>query len=307
MNLLEDLRTESLAVRTEGLVKRFGKDTALAGLDLHVPEGSVYLLAGPNGAGKSTTLRILIDLLRADGGEALVFSLDPRRQGAEIRAQIGYVPERHDIGYGWMSVGRMLRRHAAVHPTWDAPYAERLANAFELRRDRKFGVLSKGQARRVQLVLALAHRPPLLLLDEPTDGLDPVVRDQTLALLAEHITSTPTTALISTHRIYEVERLADHVGILREGRLVAQTAHDRLREHLLCYRAEVPDGWAAPQGLNGVVKRRAGTGREILWTVWGEPDAVREELRGAGATVREATPLTLDEAAIALLGSEEPR
>lgn len=307
MKLLEDLRTESLAVRTEGLVKRFGRETALSGLDLHVPEGSVYLLAGPNGAGKSTTLKILLDLLRADRGQALVFSLDPRRRGPDVRAQIGYVPERQDIGYGWMPVERVLRHHAAAYPTWDAPYAERLADAFELRRDRKFGVLSKGQARRVQLVLALARRPPLLLLDEPTDGLDPVVRDGTLSLIAEHIASTPTTALISTHRIYEVERLADHVGILRDGRLVAQTSCERLRGHLLRYRAEIAPDWVAPEGLNGVVKRRAGTGREILWTVWGEPEAVREQLNGAGATVREVSPLTLDEAAITLLAGEESR
>lgn len=303
MKLLEDLGNQALAVRTDGLAKRFGTETALAGLDLHVPEGSVYLLAGPNGAGKSTTLRILLGLLRSDGGDARVCGLDPTADGAHIRAQIGYVPERHDIGYAWMPVERMLEHHAILYPTWDRAYATQLAAALELRLDRRFGVLSKGQARRVQLVLALAHRPPLLLLDEPTDGLDPVVRDETLALLAGHIASTPTTALLSTHRIYEVERLADHVGILRQGRLVAQTSRERLRGHLMRYRADIPEGWSAPAGLNGVVKRRAGTGREIVWTVWGEPGTVREELNGAGATVREVTPLSLDEAAIALLAS----
>jgi ABC-2 type transport system ATP-binding protein len=245
--------------------------------------------------------------LRPDAGDARVFSLDPLRAGADIRARIGYVPEGHDVGYGWMRVGRMLERHAALYPNWDPAYGKRLASTLELRLDRRFGVLSKGQARRVQLVLALAHRPPLLLLDEPTDGLDPVARDETLSLLAEHLATNPTSVLLSTHRIYEVERLADHVGILREGRLVAQTSNERLRGHLLRYRAEIPESWKAPEGMNGVVKRRAGTGREILWTVWGEPDDIRGRLSEAGATVRETSPMTLDEAAIALLASEESR
>ena len=306
-HLMEDLGDGGLAIRTESLGKRFGRDTALRGLNLRVPEGSVTLLVGPNGAGKSTTLRVLMGLLRADEGTASVFSLDPMRRGAEVRARVGYVPERWDVGYGWMRVGRMLEHHAAFFPGWDAGYAARLAEAMELRMDRKLGALSKGQARRVQLLLALAHRPPLLLLDEPTDGLDPVVRDETLRLIAGHLADSPTTALISTHRVYEVERLADRVAVLGEGRLLAQISCDRLRRKLQRYRAEVPEAWTGAGDLDGVVVRRAGTGREILWTVWGEPDEVTGRLARAGATVREVGPLSLDDAAITLLGSKEDR
>jgi ABC-2 type transport system ATP-binding protein len=305
MMITSDRGSDRLAVETSGLVKTFGGQAALDGLDLQVPEGSVYLLAGPNGAGKSTTLKLLLGLLAADAGVARIFDLDPLRDGAAIRANIGYVPEQHDVGYPWMSVGDTLAHYAAVFPTWDGDYADRLAKAFQLRLDRKFGVLSKGQARRVQLVLAMAPRPPLLLLDEPTDGLDPVVRDETLSLLADHIAATPTTVLLSTHRIYEVERLADHIGVLREGRLLAQTPQDRLRTHLLRYRAEIPDGWRTPGELDGVIRRRPGTGREIVWTVWGEQAEVRGILEGTGATVREVTPLTLDEATIALLATRD--
>lgn len=302
---LDDLGEKGLAVRTQALVKRFDRETALRGLDLQVPEGAVYLLVGPNGAGKSTTLRILLDLLRADAGSARVFSLDPRRQGAEVRAQVGYVPERQDLAYAWMRVGRLLKHHAAYFPAWDRAYAGRLATAFGLRMHAKFGTLSKGEARRVQLVLALAHRPPLLLLDEPTDGLDPVVRDETLGLLAEHIVDSPTTALICTHRVYEVERLADHVGVLRDGRLLTQTSAERLRRELMSYRAEVPEGWKGAEALNGVVVRRAGTGREILWTIWGESGEITDRLARTGATVREISSLSLDDAAIALLSGKE--
>jgi ABC-2 type transport system ATP-binding protein len=294
------------AVATHGLVKRYGRDAvALQGIDLQVPEGAVYVLIGANGAGKSTTLRVLLDLVRATAGRAEVLGLDTRARPSEVRAQIGYVPERLEWGYGWMRVSRLLDYHAAYYPTWDAAYAARLARAFELRLDRRVGKLSKGEGRRVQLTMALAHRPPLLVLDEPTDGLDPIMRDETLGLLADHIAETPTTTLISTHVVHEAERLADHVGMLQRGRLVTQAPRDALHLRLRRYRAEVPDGWAGAPGLNGAVAQRAGFGRDIHWLVWGEEREVTAQLARAGAVVRDVTPVTLEEATLALLGRKE--
>lgn len=293
------------AVATQGLVKRFGRETALDGVDLRVPEGAAYVLVGPNGAGKSTTFRVLLDLVRADAGTAEVLGLDPRARGPEVRAQIGYVPERHDWGYGWMPVGRLLEHHAAYFPAWDREYAARLARAFDLRLDRKFGRLSKGEARRVQLTLALAHRPPLLVLDEPTDGLDPVMLDETLGLLAEHLAETPTTMLVSTHQIHQVDRLADHVGVMRGGKLVVQLPREALHRGLRRYRAEVPEEWTGAPELNGSVLRGGSLGREIQWVVWGEEREVVERLTRAGATVRDTAPLTLEDAVIALLSRKD--
>ena len=215
------------------------------------------------------------------------------------------MPERHDWGYGWMRVGRLLEHHRAFYPAWDREYAGRLVGAFDLRLGERFGRLSKGQARRVQLVMALAHRPPLLLLDEPTDGLDPVMRDELLGILAAHLAETPTTMLVSTHLVHEIERLADHVGVIRRGRLRAQLGVETLRRGLRRYRAEVPAGWGGAAGLNGAVLRRSEAEREILWTVWGEEAVVTEELRRAGARVREAAPLSLEDAALALLSAKE--
>ena len=295
-----------LAVRTQGLVKRFGRETALDQVDLQVPEGAVYVLVGPNGAGKSTAFKVLMDLLRADAGTAEVFGMDPNRRGPAVRAQIGYVPERHDWGYGWMRVGRLLEHHAAYFPAWDREYAEHLARAFDLRLDKRFGSLSKGQGRRVHLAMALAHRPRLLILDEPTDGLDPVMLDETLGYLSDHMAQTPTTVLISTHQVHEVDRLADHVGVMRDGRLMLQVTRDALHRGLRLYRAEVPEGWAGAPELNGSVLRRGSLGREIQWTVWGDEAEVSGHLARAGAAVRGATPLTLQEAAIALLSRKDP-
>ena len=289
------------AVATRGLSKRFGGVVALEDEDLRDPEGAVYVLAGANGAGKTTLMEALLDLVRPDAGTAAVFGLDVRQRGPEVRAQVGYVAASPGWEYGWMSVGRLLQHHAAFYPTWDAAYAARLARLFALPLDRRLGVLSRGFARRVQLALALAHRPPLLLLDEPTDGLDRVVRDELMGLLVEHLAETPTTLLVATHQLHEVDPLADHLGVLRDGRLVAQLPRDRLHRTLRRYRAEVPEGWTAPDALNGAVVRRAGSGREIHWVIWGEEAEVAEQLAGAGATLREAGPLTLDDAVLALL------
>lgn len=294
-----------LAVRTRGLAKRYGRAVVLDDVSLQVPEGAVYVLVGPNGAGKSTTFKVLLDLVRADAGAAEVFGLDPRTRGPAVRAQIGYVPERLDWGYGWMRAGRLLEHHARFYPTWDAEYAARLARLFGLRLDQRMRTLSKGQGRRVHLAMALAHRPPLLLLDEPTDGLDPVMVDETLGLLAEHLAETPTTVLVSTHLVHDLDTLADHVGVMRGGRLVMQAPRDVLHRSLRRYRADVPDGWAGAPGLNGAVLRRGGLGREIQWSVWGEERDVVAELVAAGATVRDAAPLTLSDAAVALLHRKE--
>jgi ABC-2 type transport system ATP-binding protein len=294
-----------LAVATHGLVKRFGGETGLAGVDLQVPEGSVYVLVGPNGAGKTTTMNVLLGLVRPDHGIAEVLGMDPAADGPLVRAQVGYVPERADWGYPWMRIGRMIEHHRAYYPTWDEEYAWKLVRAFELPLEKRLDRVSKGVARRVHLLLALAHRPPLLLLDEPTDGLDPVMRDETLGMLAEHVAETGCTALVSTHLVHEVDRLADHLGVIRDGRLTAQMPRDRLHRMLRRYRADIPEGWSGVPGLDGTVVKRGGVGREIQWSVWGdEPDVVRL-LAASGATVRDAAPLTLEDAAVALLSRKE--
>lgn len=290
-----------LAVATRSLVKRFGRTTALAGVDLAVPEGSVYVLVGRNGVGKTTTINVLLDLVVADSGTAEVLGLDTRAEGARVRAQVGYVPERHDVGYGWLRVGALMRYHAAYYPAWNAAYADELSRLFDIRPEAKFGKLSKGQQRRVQLLLALAHRPPVLVMDEPTDGLDPVMRDQALSALAGHLARFPTTILVSTHQVHEAERLGDHLGVMRAGRIEAQFSRETLRRVLHKYHIEVPDGWAGVPAMADVVIRRNGSGREVAWTIWGDEAEVVERLRGAGATIRQIEPLTLEDAALSLL------
>ncbi len=292
------------AIRTIGLIKDYKRTRALSGLDLTVPEGAVYLLVGPNGSGKTTTMKILLDLVRSNEGSAEVFGLSPIDDGAKVRAQIGYVPEGRIPGYEWMKAGQLIQHHSVYYPSWDPSYADRLVDRLEIDLSAKFKSLSKGEARRVQLLLALVHRPPLLLLDEPMDGLDPLVRDRVIEQLVDHISENPTTVLASTHHIQELEKLADHLGVLHKGHLLAQTTRDDLHQTLRRYQLEVPEGWTTPPAFSGIVVNQNGSSPELAWSIWGEEDQVSEALTAAGATVRSVSALQLEEAAVAILAGK---
>lgn len=293
------------AVETIRLSKSYGDQRALESVDIMVPEGSVYVLVGANGAGKSTTFKILLNLERPDSGAAKVFDLDTGLNGPEARAQIGYVPESYVAGYKWMTCGRLLQHVSAFYPSWDNAYADRLVKALDIRLDRRTGSLSKGQARRVQLVMAMAHRPPLLLLDEPTEGLDPVARRQLLTLISEHLSDSPTTMIIATHHVHEVENLADHVGALNAGKLVAQMSLSDLNEKVRRYQLEIPENWKAPSGL--FAQRPRLSGRDAQWTIVGDGSEISRALTGSGARVQSAQPLTFEDATLALLSGETTR
>ena len=300
-----NLESENPAIRTSSLAKSFRSNRALAGLDLTVPEGAFYLLVGPNGSGKTTTMRILLDLVRPDSGEVEVFSLPPGSRGALVRAQIGYVPEGSVTGYEWMRVGRLLEHHSSYFPSWDVKYAQSLVEALDIDLARRLKKLSKGETRRIQLVMALTHRPPLLLLDEPMDGLDPLIRDRVIEILVAHLSETPSTVLASTHHIQELEKLADHMGVLFEGRLLSQNSREELHRTLRRYMLEVPREWSGAPELNDAIVHRNGSGPEIAWAVWGDPEQVSHKLKDSGATVRNVTALRLEEAALAILAGKE--
>ncbi len=291
------------AIATYELSKRYGHETALDRIDLRVPEGAIYALVGGNGAGKSTTFRILMNLERADAGAAEVAGMDSVNRGPDLRALVGYVPERPDHPYRSLTCGALLNHAAAYYPAWDRAYADRLCRTFGLRHDRAVRALAKGDGRRLQIVVALAHRPRVLLLDEPTDGLDPVVRSRTLSLLAEHLADTPTTILIATHQIHELESLADHLGVLRRGRLVAQIARDDLPQAVARYRVDVPPNWQVPPALHAAGVRPT-NGREAQWTLIGNRGDLIDRLTLAGAFVHDVRPLGLEESALAFLSQE---
>jgi ABC-2 type transport system ATP-binding protein len=292
-------------VRTNGLTKKFGRQAALLDVDLSVPEGAVYLLAGTNGAGKSTLLRSLINLERPDSGSATVLGLETSRNGPEVRARTGYVPETGEGVYRWMRAGRFLAHQASFYPGWDSDYANQLVRRLDVRLESRLGTLSKGEARRVQVVAALAHRPPLLLLDELTDGLDPLARELVLALLASHLADTGATAILSTHLVGEVETLIDHVGVLRSGRLVAQASAESLLDRLRRYHVDLPEAWQAPPALAArLLRRETPLGRSTGLVAAGDEAELARGLAESGATLREISRIGLAESVPILLQSE---
>jgi len=302
--LVKSLNGRPMAVSTRALTKSFGSQVALDRVDLTVPEGSIYVLVGPNGAGKSTTLNALVDLVRPDSGGIEVLGRSASEAGPAVRAEIGYVPETTDFGYGKLTARELIDHHSRYFAAWDAAYAEQLGADLEVVYDKRFGKLSKGQARRVQLVMALAHRPRLLLLDEPTDGLDPLGRDRVLEILADHAASSPTTILVSTHVIHELEGLGDCLGALRDGRLIAQLERDDLGDHLHRVRAEAAEGWTPSSDLVEQSLVRKASGRELDWVIWGDAEALPSRFAHEGAEVRDVARLNLEQATRAILRME---
>jgi ABC-2 type transport system ATP-binding protein len=211
------------------LTRRFGATTALASVSLSMPRGAVYGLVGANGAGKTTLIKHLMGLLRAESGSVRVFGLDPVADPVGVLSRIGYLSEENDLP-GWMRVDELIRYSRAFYPAWDDVYAEELRKAFALDPTAKIKNLSKGEKARAGLLIALAHRPELLVLDEPSSGLDPIARRDILAAIIRTIADEGRTVLFSSHLLQEVEQVADHVTMISQGRVVMSAPLDEIRE-----------------------------------------------------------------------------
>ena len=207
-----------VVLRTVGLRKAFGRTMALDGLNLEVREGEIYGFLGRNGAGKTTTIRALMGILQPDAGEVVLLGRAMARVDTETKRHIGYVSQEPHF-YPWMTGAQLGRFVGGFYPTWDHAEFRRLMGALQLPLDRKFSHLSGGMQMKLALALALAHRPALLILDEPTAGLDPVARREFLDILAGQARQRGRTTLFSSHLIEEVDRVADRIGIIEAGRM----------------------------------------------------------------------------------------
>jgi len=235
-----------LTVETHALGRRFGRTEAVRDLNLTVARGSIYGLVGPNGAGKTTTLRMLVNLIRPTSGHASVLGKDSRRlQDRDLR-RIGYVGDPSTLPR-WMSVGRLIAHCRPLYPEWDDAFCGRLLARFHLPVERKVGRLSRGERVKLALLLSLAFRPELLVLDEPFSGLDPLVREELSQGALELAIEGDWSVLIASHDIAEIERLADHVGYLDEGTLVFSEPLAELQERYRAVEAMLP-GTDEPDG-----------------------------------------------------------
>jgi len=245
------------------LGRRFAKTVALDDVSLNVPQGIVMGLIGENGAGKTTLIKHVLGLLKARSGSVRVFGLDPVRDPVGVLGRIGYLSETRDLPE-WMRVGELMRYSRPFYPTWDRAYAEELRETFELDSHQKIKTLSKGQRARTALLIALAHRPDLLLLDEPSTGLDPIVRRDILSAIIRTVADEGRTVLLSSHLVDEVERVADSVAIIHHGRMVLTDSVENIKEnhHRLTLRFDEPRDSAPvlPGALSCV-------GGPLEWTV----------------------------------------
>jgi ABC-2 type transport system ATP-binding protein len=216
------------AIELQAVSKSFRHNAVLRGMSMRVEHGKTFAFLGRNASGKTTTIRMLLGLLDRDAGEVRVLGLDPEVDALELRRRVGYLAEDQTM-YGWMRVEQILRFVAPFYPTWDHELALRYVRDFELPLRTKIKHLSKGQNVRLGLVLALAHRPELVILDDPALGLDPIMRKQFNRDLITHLQGEGRTVFYSSHLLYEVEPVADEVAILHEGRIVRQADTESLR------------------------------------------------------------------------------
>ena len=241
------------AIRSEHLVKRYGHDRGLAGLDLEVNRGEVYGFVGPNGAGKTTTIRLIMDLLRPTSGRLQVLGLDPARDGVALRRRMGYLPGDFVVN-GHQNGAELLSHLAHLRGGVPAARVQALAERLGVDLGRRIRSLSKGNRQKLGVVQAFMHSPELLVLDEPTSGLDPLLQQEFVAM-AREAAAAGQTVFMSSHVLSEVQRTSDRVGFIREGRMVAVEPVESLRERAV-RRVEIQfsDPVAAEEfaGLPGV-------------------------------------------------------
>ena len=216
-------------IHVSEVTRRFGAKTALASVSLSMSRGGVYGLVGANGAGKTTLIKHILGLLRAQSGSVRVFGLEPVADPVGVLSRIGYLSEENDLP-AWMRVDELIRYSRAFYPGWDDAYAEQLRQTFALEAATKIKNLSKGQKARAGLLIALAYRPELLVLDEPSSGLDPIVRRDILGAVIRTIADEGRTVLFSSHLLAEVEQVADHVTMINNGKIVLSAPLDEIKE-----------------------------------------------------------------------------
>ena len=290
------------AIEIRGLTMNYGPVVAVDGIDLAVAPGSVFGFLGQNGAGKTTTIRALMGLLAPTAGEVRVLGLDPRRDAVGICRRVGYMPERPEI-YPWMTVAETFWFNAAFFPRWDAALAESLRRRLELPTDRRIRDLSRGTQAKVALAVALAPRPQMLILDDPTSGLDTLVRYELMEEIIANLQAEGGTVFFSTHLLHEVERVADEVAILHEGRMIARDDLESLKARVKKVRVLVDgDGPVDEQAVDGLLRVETQPHHAVL-TVERFSAETPAHLQGNGLTVVEVVDLGLEEIFVELVRS----
>ncbi len=291
-------------IETKGLTVYYGRHRGILDLDLQVQRGEIYGFLGPNGAGKTTTMRVLMDIIRPTRGRATVFGLDCRRDGPEIRRRLGYVPGELSL-YGYMTGQGFLEMIAELRGNdTDVAYRRRLCEQLDLNVNRRIAEYSQGNKRKLGLVAAFMSRPELLILDEPTTGLDPLMQRVVHSLVRE-ARDEGRTVFFSSHNLPEVQAVCDRVGLIREGRMMAVervaelTARRILRLRLTLEQSPDKDDFAL-DGVSAVTLN----GRQVELEIRHNLQAVMKIAVRRGIVDLETQPVTLEEVFMTYYGHE---
>ena len=290
-------------IEAKQLIKQFGKLRALDGLSIQAPEGSIYGLVGPNGAGKSTLIRCLTGVYRPEQG-AVTLDGEPVWENPGVKRKIACIPD--EIFYfPQASIAGMADFYAGIYPTFDRELFRRLGQVFELPKGSPIRRFSKGMQKQAAFWLAISIRPEVLILDEPVDGLDPVMRRQVWSLLMGDVAQRGTTVLVSSHNLRELEDVCDHVGILSHGKVLLERSLTDLQDNILKLQVVFPDGQLPqlPPDLN--VLHVTQLGRVHTLIVRGEPAVIKSRVAVFSPMLMEALPLSLEEIFIYELGGED--
>jgi ABC-2 type transport system ATP-binding protein len=282
------------------LSRRFGAKTVLDGVSLYVPRGCVFGLVGENGAGKTTLIKHILGLLKPENGAVRVFDRDPVTDPVGVLGRIGYLSEQPDLP-GWMRVEELLRYTKAFYPKWDSAYAGKLLVQFGLNPAQRLNTLSKGQSAKAGLLMAQAHRPDLLLLDEPSSGLDPMVRRDILEAVIRTVADEGRTVFFSSHLLEEIERVSDHVAMVHQGKLVLCGALDEIKSRHRRFTLHFETATALPPVIPCAVNV-CGNGKE--WTVMcnGAQDELPAAAAKLGARIVDQHAPSLNEIFVAHAG-----
>lgn len=300
------LQTHNLVKTYNNGISLFGKKLhAVNGLSLNVPEGSIYGLLGRNSSGKTTTIRMAMGLARPTSGTVRVFGLDPGRDPERIAVlqQVGYVPEDKVLAPA-LTVQRLLELNRAFYPaTWSDTLATKACRRLELPLNLAFARASLGNKTKTALVTAIAQRSRLLILDEPTTGLDPVVLDELLRLLVDECTADGRTVFLSTHQLPEIEKIADHIGIMDRGKLLLEGRLDDIRAS---FRRLTVSGAALPASSPHILSTRR-EAQATQYILQHDPTTFEQSLTANGAIIVESAPLSLNEIFLELCRTAEDR